>query len=391
LESTDEVSGWMNRGPSGPVKTEEIKMELFKAHQQWATRPDDERFQTLDEMAEACVAYKHQAVEATIPVQEIKVRAEGDDLRLIHRGATLSNWAMGQLCNRAGAPASYLRRLPAELAANCLNEGLQCADDDDREALLLSHKREGGGEILRAATSDRYGRIWNADICKRLQHLLADNPNWTNPQVRSWTTGETTDDAALYASDHDMFAFFVDESIRIADGGPDGDGLARGFFVWNSEVGASSFGIMAFLYKFVCGNHIVWGAENVCEMRVRHVGEANARAFGELEYELRKYADSSVSDLEAHIESARRYRLGANFDEALETLFMGSKKLRVRIPQRTLTAALETAQQQVDRYGDPLTLWGAVNGLTENSQQITHMDTRMNLERAAGRLMAMAA
>ena len=41
--------------------------------------------------------------------------------------------------------------------------------------------------------------------------------------------------AGIYASDHDMFAFLVNEEYRIDDGS-DG-GLARGFFVQNSEVG----------------------------------------------------------------------------------------------------------------------------------------------------------
>jgi len=44
--------------------------------------------------------------------------------------------------------------------------------------------------------------------------------------------------AGIYASDHDMFSFLVNEEYRIDDGS-DG-GLARGFFVQNSEVGAEN-------------------------------------------------------------------------------------------------------------------------------------------------------
>ena len=73
--------------------------------------------------------------------------------------------------------------------------------------------------------------------------------------------------AGLYASDHDCFAFMVNESVTVDDGS-DG-GLCRGFFVSNSEVGAASLKFTS-LYRSVCGNHIVWGAKQAQERHCPH-------------------------------------------------------------------------------------------------------------------------
>ena len=75
------------------------------------------------------------------------------------------------------------------------------------------------------------------------------------------------ENAGLYASDRDVFMFLIDEDhpIEVRN-----ERLSRGLFIWNSEVGKSSFGLTTFLYRYVCGNHIVWGAENVKEIRIRH-------------------------------------------------------------------------------------------------------------------------
>jgi hypothetical protein len=195
--------------------------------------------------------------------------------------------------------------------------------------------------------------------------------------------------AGVYVSDHDMFCFLVNEDRRIEDGSE--DGLRRGFFCWNSEVGASAFGFMSYLYKSVCGNHIVWGAKGVQEIRVRHVGTANSRAFQNLSIELRRYADSSVSDTEARIESARKLVLGATKGDVLDTVFGLTAKHKIGLSQKLVGEAIDLAQVRVDDYGDPRTVWAVSNSLTELSQKISYADERVALDRAAGKLLTVTA
>jgi len=367
-------------------------MELFKANHQWATRPQDERFKSMQEMHTACLIYKGDAREAIVSLKNLRVEANDNDIALVGKTgvpAKLTNWAMGQLSAKVGAPASYLRELPATLAVQNLNHGFKSLADENPEDTTNILFHQNGSLLVRSATSDMYSRIWNSDITGRLLQLQADNPNWKNPMAyANGKMGDVMEPAGLYASDHDMFAFLVDES-KTLEGSP--KGLNRGFFVWNSEVGASSFGVMTFLYDRVCGNNIVWGAQNVSEIRIRHVGTANEKAFRELSVELRKYADESASDTEAKIKLAKNYQLGATKDQALDALMGAIAKLRVPDLTRTqVDAGLKVAEQREARYGNPLSLWGAVGGITESSQAIPFADKRNKVDRAAGKLMQIA-
>jgi hypothetical protein len=383
-------------------------MQLFNAANQWATRPDDERFESLKEMYEACNGYRQQAREAVVRQGDVRIEPTENGLALMGKEgkpATMTHWAFGQMCARLAAPPDYLRSLSPQLAAANLNFCLQDDESDDTELALLLH--ENGRLVARALTSTRYSRIWNSEVSDRLMSLPK---GWRVPPARPAREGQagtreaTKQDviragkhgiavkvgdliapAGLYASDHDMFAFMVNEELRIKDGSA--EGLARGFFVWNSEVGASSFGVMTFLYKSVCGNHIVWGAQNVTEVRVRHVGQASAKSFGELEAEVTRYAEQRASDEEARIRQARKLRIGDDKGKVLDAIF----KLGIAgLSKATIAASYDTAEQFRDDYGDPRTLWGMVNGITHYSQDTPFAEERVALDRAAGRLLQAA-
>ena len=49
-------------------------------------------------------------------------------------------------------------------------------------------------------------------------------------------------------------------------------GLFRGFILRNSDVGAAALSLDMFLFRAVCGNHIIWGFQHVAGFRRRHVG-----------------------------------------------------------------------------------------------------------------------
>ena len=228
--------------------------------------------------------------------------------------ARFTHYAFGQLCGAVGAPASYLRDLPAPVAADCLNAGFTRASLETRKTPrdLLLH--QNGGLTLRACLSSRYDRVWDDEVCRMLERLegwRAPAGRWngvaTDTRKRPATaddilpgqiniqTGDIIAPAGLYASDHDMFAFLVAPDRVIQDGA--GGSLMRGIFVRNSEVGDASLSITFFLMQAVCGNHIVWNATGVHEIRVRHLGENTLRrAFRGFEAELRRYRDSGAEE-----------------------------------------------------------------------------------------------
>lgn len=392
-------------------------MDLLKASNQWSIRPSEERFWTVADMLAATRYFHEQALEAPVVYGDLRVEAVDNDINLIgKRGlpAQVSHFAFGQLCQRAGAPPSYLRKLPATLACQNLNHGLKAKAGNDDNGKLLLHRN--GSLLLRAALTDKYERLWNDEVLEALLKILPDG--WRLPPARpapggdkrarpateadllnrnsrggglSINLGDMIGPAGAYASDKDMFLFLVNEQNVVNDGTP--EGLAQGIMLWNSEVGDMSFGGMKFRYKHVCGNHIVWDASDVTEFRIPHIGKASRdKAFKKIEVEIVQYANASVSDVEAQIAKARTFQLGATREEAIEAvLSFGRAKKIVGLTEDRLGDAFDAAEAHVDWYKvAPTTVWGMVQGLTEVSQRATHTDDRLALDRAAGKVMSIA-
>lgn len=350
---------------------------LLQATKEWSSRPDDQRYNSLESLHEACVQSRSEARECERPYADLRVQdMDGMPVLIGPSGtpAKFTHWSFGQAAARAGAPAGYLRQLPAALVADCLNHGFSKNEGD-----VNLYMGVNGSLTIRSLNSDKYTRIFNSDITSRLLRLAENGPWQPAPAAFDGSRG-------LYASDHDMFAFLVDNNRRIFETGP-GGGLGRGFFVGNSEVGAATFSVTTFLYEYVCGNHRVWGAKGVRELRIRHVGTADARAFSQLAVELRRYSEESADGDEAKVQRARITTLGSTKDEVIDRVF------GLRIPALTMakvSQAYELADQHADWYGDPKSVWGFTGGLTEVARDMPFADDRVALERASGKLMDIA-
>ncbi|MBR0693641.1 hypothetical protein [Bradyrhizobium lablabi] len=350
---------------------------LTNANRQWESRPADERFASLVDMDRAARSFRTSATVNEIMANALTVSARGDDLVLSARGfegAALNNYSFNQLAARAKAPAAYLNTLPTEIAADCLNHGLQRVADDKALQIL------SGSSNIRAVTSDKYSRIWNADITARLLELEARGPWQPAPAAFDGSRG-------LYLGERDMFAFLVDNERRIFETGP-GGGLSRGFFVSNSEVGDASFSIMTFFYEYVCGNHRVWGAQGIAEAKIIHIGhDQSSKAFETMTVEVKKYAEASADEDELKVERCRTYQIGASKDDVLDAIF----KLKVPAITKTIAnKAYDLAEQRVDWYGSPRSAWGYAGGLTEIARDLPNASDRHQLDLAATRVMEMA-
>ena len=362
-------------------------MNLTTASNQWKSRPEDERFTSLIDLNDHFQTLRERSREKVIPTSGITVAPLGnghDGLAIVGSsgmGINLTHWSMGQLAQRAGAPAGYLRGLPAPLAADCLNFGLKCAKDEPNIGALLS-VNDDNVPVLRAVTGPNYGRIWNATISNALVNRFGDGitgdfrvPGEFGRQVQV-TNANTT----LYASDRDMFVFLADEVNRIEipnrrDGKP--GLLSRGFFVWNSEVGASTFGVATFLFDYVCSNRIVWGAEEYKEIKVRHTANAPERWIDEIAPTLALYAKSSTLGITQTIAAARNSKV-EKVDEFLKT----------RFTERQTTRIIDA--HTIDEQRPMESLWDIATGITAYARTIGHQDERIILERKAGQILEMA-
>jgi hypothetical protein len=96
---------------------------IGRVSSEWFSRPDDERFLSLTELHAAVKARAERATTRTVETREVRVEASRDNaerLALIVPGrdqpVTPTHWSFGQLASLIGAPAGYLRQLPAPLA-----------------------------------------------------------------------------------------------------------------------------------------------------------------------------------------------------------------------------------------------------------------------------------
>lgn len=362
-------------------------MELFHAHKQWSSRPDDQRFRSVREMHDACRAYAATAVERErVALGTLRTEAVDGDVVLVGKGnvpAMLTNWAFKQLSARVGAPAGYLTELPATLAAQNLNHGLAKRVKDQGESALVNilfHRN--GGILARAITSEKYSRFWNWEITERLLELESKGWAPATPDIRI-----IDDRLPLYASDHDMFAFMARQDVGVREPG-NPLGLKRGIIVSNSEVGAGRLRYLQFLYREMCGNHIIWGAENVLDLSLVHVGNLRERMSGWYA-SINAYLNAPAGADEAKIVHAQSKLIAATKDEVLDKLF-GVRSLG--LSRKVLTAGYEAVRD--DQDGDPRSVWGMAQGLTRYSQTAEaggqFADARMTIDKAAGRLLDLA-
>lgn len=358
---------------------------LMQASHQWSSRPADQRFTSLHELQ----AYTHNVREHSIgkvlsarQLQAAPVEADRQGLVVVGpNGAPVAptNWAFGQLARLAGAPVEYMRDLDPTIAADCINYGLHRRDVADVGVLLY---KNGGPAQLSAVTGPNYGRVWNASVADALVARFGDglSGHWRVPGEFGKAVQVTKENTTLYASDRDLFVFLADEERRIElpdrRAGQKGS-LARGFFLWNSDVGSRSLGVAFFLFDYVCCNRIVWGARAHEELRISHTASAPDRWIEEVTPVLASYSQASTVGITRAIEDARRQKL-----EDVDA-FLGKRFTRSQV------AAIKAAHLN-DEDRPIETLWDAATGITAYARGVQYQDKRIEIEREAGKLLEAA-
>jgi hypothetical protein len=372
---------------------------IGRVSSEWFSRPDDERYLSLTELYDAVKTRADRAKARTVESRAVRVEASRDNaerLSLIVPGQEQpiapTHWSFGQLCSLVGAPATYMRQLPAPLAGINLQHGLL----SHRAELVKTLEAEDGRIELRAVTGPDYGRIWDHELVAAVMKIAGNGVGdtmWKVPGVLDWATMThnpfvdiTKDTTTLYASDRDVFLFLVDdthpiEAGRLPNGEP--DLYFRGFYCWNSEVGSKTLGIASFYLRAVCMNRNLWGVENFEEISIRHSKFAAQRFVHEAAPALTSFANSSPAPFVAGIKAARE-RIVARTDEDRETF------LRKRGFSKAETGRIiETVLSEEGR--PPESIFDFVQGMTAHARTKAHQDSRLELEAKAKTLLEKAA
>jgi len=371
---------------------------IGRVSSEWFSRPADERYLSLSELFAAVRGRAERSRTRTAESAAIRVEANRDDaerLALMLPGEDIplapTHWSFAQLATLVGAPATYLRQLPAPLAGINLQYGLT----SHRAELVKTLEVEDGRVELRAVTGPDYGRIYDHELVTAVQRVAGDgvgDTRWKVPGVLDWSTGiynprvdVTRDTTTLYASDRDVFLFLVDdlnpiEAGRLADGSP--DLYFRGFYCWNSEVGAKTLGIASFYLRAVCQNRNLWGVEDFEEITIRHSKFAASRFAHEAAPALSRFANSSPMPFINGIKAARDRIVARTDEERTEFLrkrgFSKSETVKV----------IETVLVEDGRK--PESIFDFVQGITAVARDKPHQDARLDLEMRAKKLLYQA-
>ena len=186
----------------------------------------------------------------------------------------------------------------------------------------------------------------------------------------------------MFASDRDVFMFMVDdlnpiEVGRTKDGEP--DLMFRGFYVTNSEVGASALKLAAFYLRSVCCNRIMWGVEGFEEMTIRHTRFAPQRFMEMARPALNSFANGSSLKLQEGVQKAKAAKVAKDDDSAIE--FLQSRKFS-KAKALEIMAAVEEEEGRKARSA-----WDMAQGITALARSIPYNDERVTLETEARRIL----
>lgn len=370
---------------------------ITTAAREYARRPEDERFASPAAMLLSAQHDRQNSREVSYNTRELRVvsletgaddpgvlRNQTLELQSPKGRAAFSHWSFGQLARMVGAPASYLRELPPAIAADALNFGLHEQLGHATDAKLLV-KANGEAPIIRACTSETYGRVWDAELYGATMETLGSEDGWTTPPT--WD-GQP---AGAYRGDRDSFliltnggSIVTDPSLRgsagSSSGGNDG-AMFRGIMIRNSEVGACSISIDLILYRYICGNHMLWGAMYDKRFKRRHVGQQAGRdAIRTIYSAARQWANTPASADEAIIRGLIDREIASTRDAVVDEL-------------RALGATREQAGAAYDRCVEtetvsPRSFWGLAQGLTRVSQDAGYQDGRLELDQLAALVLA---
>lgn len=388
------------RDASGGYKVDISRGErIGRVSSEWFSRPDDERYLSLSELYASVKGRAERSRTRTVESAAIRVEAHRDDpenLALVLPEAEApvapTHWSFGQLASLVSAPAAYLRQLPAPLAGINLQYGLT----SHRAEQIKTLETEDGRTELRAVTGPDYGRIYDHELVAAVQKIAGNgtgDTRWKVPGTLDWSSGVynpmvdiTKDTTTLYASDRDVFLFLVDdmnpiEAGKLPDGSP--DLYFRGFYCWNSEVGAKTLGIASFYLRAVCQNRNLWGVEDFQEISIRHSKYAANRFTHEAAPALTRFADSSPQSFVEGIRAARERIVARSDDDRTDFL-------RKRGFSKAETAKIvETVLAEEGR--PPESVFDFVQGITAVARSKPQQDARLDMEGKAKKLLERAA
>jgi hypothetical protein len=386
---------------TAPIAMPTTGSHIDIAHKEWASRPADQRFESVFALAKFLVDRQKNTKEAMKPFSEITVESHGEDVRIRTTAgfANLTHHSFTQLAGHAGLRAAGLRssfeafRSTAEAAkwvADGLNLGLQGRDGSSSAIANLLVTANGGELTARSINTEQYARVWDLELIQQILIPLEEH-GFVNPPAYDGPGG-------LYASDRDMFALMVPRNVRrINMPGVTCDVCREPFeingqlfspfnYLSNSEVGGASLLYGSGLLQGVCANLNIWGAMGHSEIRITHKGEPLKRLLEEFQGFMTRWVRQDSTAEENVIRAAMNCFVAAKVEDVSALVYNATN-----LTKAVVSEAIATVEKGDMSTGiisqDPTLLWNLVAAITANARPLPNQDDRMQQVREAGKLM----
>lgn len=367
-------------------------MDSKIVNRQWSSRPDEERFVSLLDLHDANLMQYQNSRQKVVSLKTIEAQPEFDGMKLVFRDtgkeAGLSNWAYNQIGTQLQISPGFTSTLPPKIAADVFNWGLSKADDSAKSNFLAT--KADDGVLIRSVTGEKYGRIWNYQISSPLVERFGDGitGDWTVPGEFGKKVEITKRNTTLYRSDRDMFVCLVDEKNKIQvpnrRNGQTGE-VSRGFIITNSEVGAGVIAVYFFTFDYFCMNRTIWGLDNVTEIKLRHTLNAPERWLDEIAPAIENYGQIKASSFEQKLIAAQNTKL----DKPAEEILLS--KLSIPTTKKMIDGIYTAYAKDEPDHPIMETVFDLTVGVTAYARSIPFQNERVPVERAAGKLLELAA
>lgn len=361
------------------------------------SRPADANYDSMESLLEVAQEEMDQSRTIKVRGSDIKFTASDGGFNLDVEGQTplpLTNFSLTQIAKMAKIPTPVLERLHKAERDDLVVDNLETLFPNKRSeqkfVLVRDTYDDLGGitSVARAVNGGQYARLWDVEVFGEMEDFLVTEgftPMLPEIKEHAMRNGLMHGlNSGLFRGDECSFGFFFAKEELEGDDSLLG-GLQPGVMVWNSEVGARSFGFHTFYYHEASGSIIIWTPANHKRKRFVHRGNSIKRALKEyvntLEDVAKNFQQRYVDDIEL-FETAMYTPFALDDNAAIERLNKNFK-----VSGSSARAAIQAAKKTQNNYGMPLSVWNVALGIVWEAGQTGRAESLVDDSMVATKMM----
>lgn len=361
------------------------------------SRPADSNYDSMEALLETAKEEMNQSRILKVNGSDIAFSASDGGFNIKIDGQhplPLTNYSLTQVAKMAKIPSVVLERLHQKDCDDLVVDNLDILFPNKRSEtkfVLVRDRFDDIGNIdsvARAINGGQYARLWDYEMFIEMEDFLVGET--FTPELPEHQAGAMRNalmhglSSGLFRGDQCSFGFFFAKDELEGDS-EDLGGLKPGMMVWNSEVGARSFGFHTFYYHEKSGSIIIWTPANHKRKRFVHRGNNIRRAFKEyvstLEDVAKNFQTRYTDDL-VTFNLAARTPFAADDNAAIERLNKSFK-----MSASNARAAIIAAKKTQNSYGFPLSIWNVALGIAWEAGQTSRAESLVDDTMVATRMM----